>query len=369
MTSGKFLDQYDYLLFYRDTSGYREGARSAYPEFPRMNAKGIYFPDLNPYARHSKLMKMIRKLYYPFIALYELVVLYFLFLKEKTDIVHINNGGYPGAASCRMAAIAARLAGKRNIVFSVNNMAEARTGFSEIFVDFFVHKNVSIFVTGSKASKAALENNRGFRGEKITNIYHGINTDFLPQRNADNSGNGYAVMVARFEERKGHKYAVMAFKKLLHENRELSGVKLIFLGEGPIFGEVKEFVSKEGLDENIVFLGHRNDRIDYVSKSLFLLLPSSGYEDLPFAILEAMATGIPAIGTNVAGIPEEIENGVTGIVVPPNDTQALAEAMRVMFSDSNKRDRMGAAAKARFNSLFTVDKMVNNYLALYNKLA
>ena len=383
MASEKFLNQYDYLLAYRVSFSYANGARSFYPSFLQMNTRGVYFPDINTFMQGLKkitsnhylyntvevLLKVIFRLFSPFIAIYELFVLCFLFFKEKADIIHINNGGYPGALSCRVAAIAAKLAGKDVIIFNINNSASVRKCIFDFIIDFFVRKSVSIFVTGSSASKTALHANRKFEINKIINIYHGINTGLLFKKDMDYCGRkegGYALMVARFEERKGYKYLVLALEQLMREYPECASLNIVLIGDGPLLEEIKALVAEKKLKKSVSFLGHRTDYLNYLKSCLFLLNPSIGYEDLPYIILEAMALRIPAIGTNVAGIPEEIENGITGLVVPPYDVAALAEAIRVMFLDKNKRKQMGTAANERFNKFFTIDKMINKYLMLYD---
>jgi len=178
--------------------------------------------------------------------------------------------------------------------------------------------------------------------------------------------NGQRItMVARFEERKGHRHVLLALKNLITEHPEYVNLKLLLFGDGPLLQTIKNLALAVGIEENVVFLGHRNDRISYVVSSLFLVNPSLGYESLPYSILEAMSVGVPAIGTNVGGIPEEIENGVTGIIVPAADIGALSRAMFILLSNNEKRIKMGTAAKERFKELFTADRMVESYMSLY----
>ena len=82
-----------------------------------------------------------------------------------------------------------------------------------------------------------------------------------------------------------------------------------------------------------------------------------------------MSLGIPAIGTDVGGIPEEIENGITGIIVPPKDVDSLVNAMLLLLSDEKIRLKMGKNAKKRFEDLFTIEKMTEKYIKLYFEAA
>lgn len=382
--SRDFVSGYDYSIIFRSSKEYVEGLASFRPSFPKEKLTGIKLLDvvfvniyLTKKISNQFIMRMLRKFMTvlflfltPFIFIYDLILLSYLFNKKKVDVIHINNGGYPAALSCRAAAVAARFAGIKKIILSIHSTAVKDAGFADKVIDFFVKRSVGVIVTGSRASGLALVKNRGFDQSKIITIYHGVRPSGIATGKrpvGDDACLGrYISMVARFEDRKGHRYAVQAFKKVIEGNPLFSDLKLVLVGDGPVLDDIKELVASEGIGNNVRFMGHRNDYADYVASSLFLLNPSTGYEDLPYVIIEAMSLGVPVIGTDIAGIPEEIEDGVTGIVVPPKDSAALERAILKMLSDEESRIRMGRAAQERFHELFTMDKMVNNYLRLYS---
>ena len=91
-------------------------------------------------------------------------------------------------------------------------------------------------------------------------------------------------------------------------------------------------------------------------------------EGLPLTILEAMAAGKSIVATNVGGIPEVIENGTDGIIIPSDDPDALADAIKELLSDARKRHDMGAKARKKFKAKFTVRDMVESYEELYEIL-
>ena len=386
ITSDNFASEYDFKVIFRNTKEYLEGLLLFCPSFPKSRLLGIKLLDINsvnlylikkianPLFRKiagnfATLLSIIMK---PFIFIYDFLLLSILFGRNTADAIHINNGGYPGALGCRAAAVAARCAGFKKIIFSVHNTAIRSSGFVEKLMDHLVRRNVDVFVTGSKASGLALAKNRGFDKDKITTIYHGVRASNIAVRKTFVEGGAgheqYILMVARCEERKGHEYALRAFKKNIVENPEFADLKLVLIGDGPIFNNIKKLIISEQLDNNVRLMGHRNDYLDYIASSLFLINPSIGYEDLPYVILEAMSLGVPVIGTDIAGMPEEIENGVTGIIVPPRDINALNQAMLTILCDNNVRFNMGIAAKKRFYKLFTLDKMTDDYMSFYNKL-
>ena len=384
ITSKEFSVKYDYKLFYRFSSEYFEGMRKSFPGIDTKRIKGFSFPDIDTFnfylqrqLKNEKSIKFIRYLYPVVIRLfklaiffYETVVLYFAFVRENSTLVHINNGGYPGALSCRAASFAAKLAGKKYILFNVHNVATPIKRISDLLIDWLVKRSVTKFITCSKASKITLFEKRKFDINKIINIYNGV-------RYCQSEGynkiekvlkDGYVCMVARFEERKGHRYVISAWSELLLKYPAYKNIKLVLLGDGPLLNEIKKIALKNGLKDNILFLGHRDDCMKYVKSCLFLLNPSLGYEGLPLSILEAMSLGIPVIGTNVAGIPEEIENEKTGLIVSPGDSQTLQNAILKLLSDNNLRKNMGIEARKKFQQSFTLDKMISNYISIYNSL-
>ena len=383
--SDDFASRYDFTVIFRITKAYLEGLALFWPSFPKGLSCGIRLFDINTVSYYlarkikdplllriaGKSITLIFILMTPFLFSYDFLLLSALFRRNRADIIHINNGGYPGALSCRVAAVAARAAGFKKIILSVHNTAFKSKGFIDKYIDRLVKRDVDVIVTGSKASGSALAGNRGFDPNKIITIYHGVNPNKITSGKSsigEDAGLGkYISMVARFEDRKGHKYAVEAFKKVIEGNPSFADIKLVLIGDGPMLSDIKQLVASERLENNVRFMGHRNDYIDYVVSSLFLINPSIGYEDLPYIILEAMALGVPVIGTDIAGIPEEIEDGVTGIVVPPKDAEALGQAISKMLSDSEGRMRMGRAAQERFRKLFTLNKMIDSYLTLYDK--
>ena len=95
---------------------------------------------------------------------------------------------------------------------------------------------------------------------------------------------------------------------------------------------------------------------------------SSVTETTNLTVFEAMALGKPVVVTNVGGLPEVVEDGVTGLVVPPRDPEALADAVVVLLGDPELRARMGAAGRERFLERFTVERMTDAHLELYAEL-
>jgi glycosyltransferase involved in cell wall biosynthesis len=117
----------------------------------------------------------------------------------------------------------------------------------------------------------------------------------------------------------------------------------------------------------VVFAGHRTD-VPEILQALDIFVLPSNWEGLPNAVLEAMAAGLPVVATRVGGVPEVVVEGQTGILVPPRDPNALADALLTLLRDPNLRRRMGQAGRQRVQEYFSVDQMVSKTETLYEQL-
>jgi glycosyltransferase involved in cell wall biosynthesis len=125
-----------------------------------------------------------------------------------------------------------------------------------------------------------------------------------------------------------------------------------------------------GLAEDVRFLGWREDVGEILSsQSDLLVLPSLSNECLPYAILEAMSHGLPVVATDVAGIPELVVDTVTGRIVPPGDSVALARAIRDVADAPGRARAMGRRARERLAAKFSTERMVERMSNIYLRLA
>jgi glycosyltransferase involved in cell wall biosynthesis len=113
-------------------------------------------------------------------------------------------------------------------------------------------------------------------------------------------------------------------------------------------------------------VGHRHDARALLDAADVYALPSVA-EAMPMALLEAMDAGLPAVGTAIIGTGEVLEDGVTGLLVPPRDPEALGAAILRLLRDPALRSRYGAAARRRFTSCFTAERMAEETLRVYGE--
>jgi glycosyltransferase involved in cell wall biosynthesis len=292
-----------------------------------------------------------------------------LLRRLRPDVLLVNNGGYPGGESCRIIVPAARSAGVPRVVQFVHNMAYPPwwPAAGELRLDQRVDAATDLWLTAAERARAALAERRGIPAEHIRTVYYGIHEPPGPRPEFDPAalradigfmpGTPGILVVAAFERRKGHAVLVEALRRVA------SPVRVALAGSGPDESAVRELVTMHGLADRVRFLGWRDDVDDLMRVADLFVMPSLANECLPYAILEAMAHGLPVIGTDVAGIPEEIQHGVTGEVVAPGDAGALAAAIVRLAGDADRARAMGEAGRERQVRYFSRERMVALVLA------
>lgn len=171
-------------------------------------------------------------------------------------------------------------------------------------------------------------------------------------------------VVAQLIPRKGHLVLLRALPPLIAEFPEL---RVVFFGRGAAEGRIREQIHALGLHPRVHLAGFRDD-LPAILPCLDLLVHPAMMEGLGVSLLQAAAAGVPIVATKVGGIPEAVEDGVGGCLVPPGDVGALAAAMRGVLADPYLRRAYGEAGRARVRADFSVDAMVEGNLAVYREL-
>ena len=170
--------------------------------------------------------------------------------------------------------------------------------------------------------------------------------------------------IGRLGRVKGVEYLLRAAAKVILKNPDAA---FLIVGDGSQRGALEQLARSLHISHRVVFTGQRDDVPELLAVMDVLVLPSL-YEGLPNAVLEAMAAGKPVIATRVGGTPEAVEDGVTGLLVPPRDPEALAEAIIALLQDQERAEAMGRAGRARVEKHFSVERMVQETEALYEEL-
>ncbi len=185
-------------------------------------------------------------------------------------------------------------------------------------------------------------------------------------KKAEPDSNGTAptfIWVGSLIPRKQPMLMVRAFKKVLEKYPDCS---LTIAGDGPLRERCQAF-TEVNMPGKVKFLGFTNRVGNVLAQSQIFVLTSKS-EGLPYAILEAMAAGLPVVTTNCGAVTEAVVDGTTGIVVPLNDKKSLAAAMLELAAEPSLRKKMGQGGYQRWQNEFSIGKMINNTLKAYRIL-
>lgn len=280
------------------------------------------------------------------------------------DIVHINNGGFPGAGSPNAAAIAARRS-----IYVVNNLAYGYTNplrWADYPIDRLVASRVRRFVTGSNFAADCLSRVLRLEPERVSVIPNSIGPrmpDETPEETRRRLGlassDFVVACIARLERRKGHRVLLDAIPRIRQER-----VVVIIEGDGPERPIVERMSRKVGAR----YIGSESNIWNLITAADAVVLPSLHHEDFPNIVLEAMAAGKPVVASRVGGTSEQIIEGATGLLVSPGDVAGLANAIDNLASDPTRAARLGKNGSLVFRRHFAPEIAVDRYIQLYRQI-
>ena len=172
------------------------------------------------------------------------------------------------------------------------------------------------------------------------------------------------LTVGRLSKQKGVQYLLRAMPEVLSE---ISNTRLALVGAGEDEESLKALARELGIQEAVRFLGWHAEIPEFLKDADLFVLPSL-WEGMPNVILEAMASGVPSVATEVGGTPELVSDGETGVLVPPADSDALARNIIFLLQDRELRIRMGQNALERAKSHFSPEQMIARNERLYAEL-
>jgi N-acetyl-alpha-D-glucosaminyl L-malate synthase BshA len=171
------------------------------------------------------------------------------------------------------------------------------------------------------------------------------------------------IHVSNFRPVKRVDAAIEVFRRI----REKVHARFVLLGDGPVREAAEAQVSEAGLERDVLFLGEQHDLVPYLSAADLFLLPSA-QESFGLAALEAMACEVPVVASRVGGLPEIIEDGVTGVICAPEAIAEMSERGIALLTDGAARERMGRAAAEVVRTRYCAERIVPQYEAAYAAL-
>ena len=224
-----------------------------------------------------------------------------------------------------------------------------------------------------EAVRRALISNEGIPAERVDVICNGIDLKpfgtEIPDRTAVRREMSIGphdlviVLVARLDYLKDHATAIRTLARVVKQRQD---ARLVLVGQGPELSKIEEQVRQSGVEGNVRLLGQRKDIARLLAVSDVFLLTSIS-EGIPLTLIEAMAAGVPVVSTNVGGVAEVIEDGVTGLLAPSGNDEALAEHVLRLSVDEGLRRRMAECGRRRAAETFSEGRMQADYLRLYEE--
>jgi glycosyltransferase involved in cell wall biosynthesis len=333
----------------------------------------VYDYKLESYTKYFIIKAALFILQKVIFNIYNFIFLLGLWMTEKPEILHINNGGYPGAKSCRIAALTAKVAGIQKIIFTVNNMAMPPKNILDEIYDVILYACVNIFVTASHAAKVHLINTRHIPVHKVINIpntllndYKHIHIEPLLRKEYGLSDDTIVIGSAGLlAHRKGFHILLGAISQL-REKCVNDNIRFFILGDGEERRNLEDYITNNRMEKIVFMPGHKDQLLNYIVDFDIFILPSIYQEDFPYVNLEAMFLGKPIISTLVAGIVEQIESQVNGILVEPGNVKEMANAIELLARDKEFRENMGRKSRHKYQTEFNYDKAINRYQDLYS---
>lgn len=212
---------------------------------------------------------------------------------------------------------------------------------------------------------------RGFRPDRVHALANGIEIGPIDQAVAIPpaqlglpSDAQVVLFVGRLTAQKGLDVLLRAMARLAMSH---PGLHLLVAGEGSERASLQRLASQLALASRVCFLGHRTDIAELMKTAHLAVMPSR-WEGLSLVLLESMAAAVPVVATAVAGHGELVADGRTGLLVPPEDPAAMADAMTRLLEDRAMASHMAAAACDRVRREFTAGQMAGRYAGLYHGL-
>ena len=289
-------------------------------------------------------------------ALIELVM---MMRRTRPDVVVVQ--GYNAEV---LGRIAARIAGVKHTINWVHNASGlVQRGTVRRTVDRALTRWTRAYFGVAEAQRPYLVDELGHPDDKIRIIYNGV--DLAKFRTGTDRGVlaefGFAEddpvvgIVARLRPEKDHVTLLRAARTVVDE---LPRARFLLIGDGPTRPQLEALCTELQITPNVHFTGSRDDVARLLQAIDVFVLSSVTVECFPIALLEAMACARPAVCTAVGGIPEMINDGETGYLVPPKDPQQLADRLVRLLRDPQTARRMGRAARDSVEAEFTLDRSV-----------
>ena len=300
-----------------------------------------------------------------------------LFRKIRPSIVHTRNiAALESAVIAAVAGVPIRIHGEHGR--DIYDLYGKNKKYQQLrrICSPFIHR----FVAVSQDLESWLYDEVGISPSKVIQIYNGVDAERFQPVKTNRKNNQHMPLgfinddsivigtVGRLEPVKDQLTLIQAFIWLLEaEPSRRDWLRLVLIGDGSLRPKIEEMLTKANAMELVWLAGSRNDVPEIMREFDIFVLPSLG-EGISNTILEAMASGLPVVATHVGGNSELIEEGLTGQLVPADDSESLAVALTEYIENSELRSAQGKAARQRVQEIFSITSMMHHYHDVYDNL-
>jgi glycosyltransferase involved in cell wall biosynthesis len=274
---------------------------------------------------------------------------------NRIDVVHTHDdrAAVHGLAAATLAGIKGRIhtLHRSRIVYGQGQR-------SKIHLAAHAGRLAKVFVCVSRSSLEMMQE-AGVPTAVLKVVPNGVDLSRFSYSGSD--PRGAAITVARLSPEKDLATLLQAVARTLDA---VPDFRIDIVGGGPSHGELVALAQTLGIADHVAFLGDRSDVPELLRHARMFIL-SSRTEGLPVSLLEAMACGLPVVATRVGGTPEAVVDRTTGLLVPPADPSALADAIREVWTDPAFAMSLARSARAKAEREFDIDSMIGQYEALY----
>jgi len=284
---------------------------------------------------------------------------------EGAEVVHCHD-----LYSVLLGVPAARLVGLP-VIASRRDLGHHVTALQRPFLRLAL-RSATMVLANAATVGAHLERDDGIAASRIAIVPNGIDVAIFdaaarslaaPAPVAD-GGPPTVLTIARMTyPAKGHDDLLRAAMLV----RRRADVRFVLVGDGPREPEVRRLAAELGIADHVHFLGRRADVPALIRRADVVCHPSR-LEGLPNAVMEAMAASRPIVATTAGGTPELVQDGIHGLLVPPQNPEALAEKILALLCDRARGEALGAAARQRIEGHFSVEALIGRVDSLYRKL-
>jgi glycosyltransferase involved in cell wall biosynthesis len=298
--------------------------------------------------------------------MHKLLGLVRLLRRQPVHVLHTHLFG-----SNTWGRLLGRLAGVPVIVAHEHWSSKSRR---EMWIDHLLYRLSDRILVPSRMSKRLVASSDDIPPDRISVVYNGVDiTQFdKSDREAARAELGIEPdnlaigSVGRLSIDKGGQDILL--RSLAHLREAHPEAKLLFVGKGPLRSDLQQLAQELAQGGAVIFTGQRADVPRLLSAMDIFVLPSLR-EALPIAVLEAMAARVPVIATRVGGVPEIVQDGLNGLLVPPGDEATLHVVLERLVADPQLRLTLGQAGRDHVEASFTLDKMVTKVEGIYEELA